>query len=237
MVDLTGTGADEILNGSRGDDTIDGGNGADALNGGAGNDTLLGSGGSGNINETADSDTLSGGAGDDLLLGGGGNDVYHFERGDGADTIRDEYFFTGQSPLGAIYNTVELDGGAQDVLSFGAGITADDLWISLVGDDMVIGLRDGNTDLFDLTDLITIEDWQDDLNTIEEIHLNDGTVLDIVDMMANISGSVGADTIVYDGDVDMVANVARVRRTGRWDCSTNRMISSFSDAGYLIPIP
>jgi hypothetical protein len=27
---------------------------------------------------------------------------------------------------------------------------------------------------------------------------------------------------------------ARVRRTGRWDCSTTRMISSFSEAGYLI---
>ena len=27
---------------------------------------------------------------------------------------------------------------------------------------------------------------------------------------------------------------ASVRRTGRWDCSTRRMISSFSEAGYLI---
>src|ERR1700693_4892548 len=26
-----------------------------------------------------------------------------------------------------------------------------------------------------------------------------------------------------------------VRRTGRWDCSTRRIISSFSEAGYLIP--
>src|SRR3954447_279665 len=28
---------------------------------------------------------------------------------------------------------------------------------------------------------------------------------------------------------------SNVRRTGRWDCSTSRMISSFSEAGYLIP--
>ena len=208
MVDLTGTNADEILNGSGGDDVIDGGGGADLIVGGGGNDTLLGSGGSGNLNETADDDTLSGGAGDDLLRGGGGNDVYHFERGDGADTIQDEYYFTGQSPLGAIYNTVELNAGSQDVLEFGAGITADDLWITFVGDDMVIGLRDGATDLFSLTDLITIEDWQDDLNTIEEIHLNDGTVLEIVDMMADISGTAADDTITYTDDVDMVADGA-----------------------------
>src|SRR3712207_3627354 len=30
---------------------------------------------------------------------------------------------------------------------------------------------------------------------------------------------------------------SRVRRTGRWDCSTTRMISSFSEAGYLMPRP
>src|SRR6202035_5454184 len=28
-----------------------------------------------------------------------------------------------------------------------------------------------------------------------------------------------------------------VRRTGRWDCSTSRMISSFSEAEYLMPRP
>ena len=32
-----------------------------------------------------------------------------------------------------------------------------------------------------------------------------------------------------------VPSFSSVRRTGRWDCSTSRMISSFSEAGYLIP--
>ena len=206
MVDQTGTGAEETLNGSVGDDLIEGGGAADLIEGGGGNDTLLGGGGSGTFNESADSDTLSGGAGDDLLRGGGGSDVYHFDRGDGADTIQDEYFFTARSPLGHVSGTVELDAGSQDVLEFGEGITADDLWITFVDDDMVIGLRDGDTDLFGLTDLITIEDWQDDLNAIEEIHLADGTVLEIVDMMADISGTAADDTITYTDDVDMVAD-------------------------------
>jgi hypothetical protein len=36
--------------------------------------------------------------GKDLLRGG--NDVYHFNVGDSVDVINDEYFFTGQSPMG-----------------------------------------------------------------------------------------------------------------------------------------
>ena len=208
MVDLTGTAADETLNGSVGDDVIDGAAGADLLLGGAGNDTLLGSGGTDNLNETPHADTLSGGTGDDLLRGGGGNDVYHFNLGDGVDVINDEYFFTGQSPMGAIYNTIELDAGSQDVLEFGAGITASDLWITFDGDDMVIGIRDGDTDLYSLTDLITITDWQDSFNTIEELHFADGTVMNTADMLANISGSAADDTITYTDSLDMVADGA-----------------------------
>src|SRR5918911_575568 len=32
-------------------------------------------------------------------------------------------------------------------------------------------------------------------------------------------------------------SISRVRRTGRWDCSTKWMISSFSEAGYLMRRP
>ena len=31
-----------------------------------------------------------------------------------------------------------------------------------------------------------------------------------------------------------IPSLSSVRRAGRWDCSTSLMISSFSDAGYLI---
>ena len=48
----------------------------------AGDDTII----SGNGN-----DTLIGGAGSDILKGGRGNDIYVYNRGDGRDTIVDEY--------------------------------------------------------------------------------------------------------------------------------------------------
>jgi Ca2+-binding RTX toxin-like protein len=74
---------------------IDGAAGANFLLGGASNDTLLGI---GNLNESPHVDTLLSSTGKDLLRGG--NDVYHFNVGDSVDVINDEYFFTGQSPMG-----------------------------------------------------------------------------------------------------------------------------------------
>jgi len=65
------------------------------LLGRTGNDTLLGI---GNLNESPHADTLPGSTGKDLLCGG--NDVYHFDVGDGVAVINDEYFLTGQSPMG-----------------------------------------------------------------------------------------------------------------------------------------
>ena len=140
---LSGGNGDDTLSGGAGNDTIDGGNGSDRLVGGAGNDDLRGSGGlAGTINEDAGVDTLSGGAGDDTLRGGGGGDTYVFARGDGNDTILDEYNYTYQSPLGTTEPMQLVDGGL-DKLVLGPGISAADLWIDVVGDDLVIGLRDG----------------------------------------------------------------------------------------------
>ncbi|WP_430650128.1 calcium-binding protein, partial [Bradyrhizobium lablabi] len=68
--------------GTAGNDTLTGTAGVDAMKGLAGNDTL--DGGLGD-------DTLNGGTGSDLLKGGGGNDTYVFARGDGADTVYDDY--------------------------------------------------------------------------------------------------------------------------------------------------
>ena len=54
------------------------------LNGLAGNDTL---------SAGAGSDTLTGGTGNDLLWGDAGNDSYIFNRGDGLDTVYDNYSY------------------------------------------------------------------------------------------------------------------------------------------------
>ncbi|MBT6139724.1 MAG: hypothetical protein HOH65_19800, partial [Rhodospirillaceae bacterium] len=130
-----GTNSDETLTGTDGADTIDGLAGSDLLLGGGGDDELRGAGGmAGSQNESPGADTLSGGTGADILRGGGGDDVYQFARGDGNDTIIDEYIYTAVNSFGLVLYTSDQDAG-NDEISFGAGIVLDDLWIDMVGDE------------------------------------------------------------------------------------------------------
>ncbi len=85
-----------------GNDTFYGSYDNDVLNGGAGNDTLR---------ALAGNDTLIGGTGNDNLQGDTGIDVYHYQLGDGDDVIYD----------------TSADSSPDEVLIFGAGITAADL--------------------------------------------------------------------------------------------------------------
>ncbi len=73
---ITGTRANETLDGSIGDDTIDGGYGRDLIRGLGGDDTLNGG---------VDDDRIFGGEGDDDLAGGSGKDRLYGEAGD--DTL------------------------------------------------------------------------------------------------------------------------------------------------------
>ena len=140
---------------------LDGGAGADSLLGGAGNDTLLGSSAEvDDYNAHPFDDTLEGGAGDDVLRGGAGDDVYVFKFGDGQDTISDEYVFHGQLPLGDMLAPETLDGGF-DTLKFGPGIGPDDVILTVIGEDLYIGLAEGNTDVLGFSDLVKVEKWQD----------------------------------------------------------------------------
>ena len=53
---------------------------------------------------------------------------------------------------------------------------------------------------------------------------------------AGIDPSVGTVGDSYDNALaESIIGLFKVDPTPRWDCSTRRMISSFSDAGYLIP--
>ncbi|KRR27784.1 hypothetical protein CQ14_07985 [Bradyrhizobium lablabi] len=217
--------------GTAGNDTLTGTAGADAIQGLAGNDTL---------DTGLGDDTLNGATGSDLLKGGGGNDTYVFARGDGADTVYDDYrtttttttwvtsgYYTQQYVSDGYYssdgygnsywvdtsyyqtvwvdtshyvsNTVEnrYDGGA-DVLSFGSGVSASDLLISLSGNDLIIGVKDPanpNATLAQLTDKITLQNWTDPLNRVETLKFADGTTLNIGSLSAFQSGTSGNDTI------------------------------------------
>nr|WP_281684909.1 calcium-binding protein [Thalassobaculum salexigens] len=208
MVDLTGTNSDDTLFGGAVNDTLFGGDGNDSLDGREGNDLLLGGAGddlidgsAGNINDfnqpTGD-DTLSGGSGSDTLRGGGGNDTYLYNRGDGYDEIQDYYYFHERISLGSIRSPVELDGGT-DTIRFGAGITYEDLWVSLDGDDLIIGIRDGDTDLYGLSDLLRLNDADNPLRAIEQIQFEDGTTIDVSGLVTDLEGSGQSDTVTWDG--------------------------------------
>ncbi|WP_439866008.1 calcium-binding protein [Pseudomonas syringae] len=79
---LFGREGNDLLDGGAGDDSLDGGAGRDTLQGGSGNDYMVGGGGD---------DFLAGGQGYDRLEGGSGTNSYLFARGDGQDTIIDDY--------------------------------------------------------------------------------------------------------------------------------------------------
>jgi Ca2+-binding RTX toxin-like protein len=86
-----GGAGDDLVAGDNGRDLLIGGLGADRLIGGAGRDSATGDAGDDDLYGGADADILSGGRGDDLAVGGGGDDIFKYSRGDGRDTVFDEY--------------------------------------------------------------------------------------------------------------------------------------------------
>ncbi|MCZ4305667.1 calcium-binding protein [Zoogloeaceae bacterium G21618-S1] len=143
---VNGLGGDDRLYGEDGTDNLNGGNGADELYGGADNDTLYG----GN-----DDDVLTGGAGNDYLSGDAGSDTYVFGRGDGQDTI---------------YN-YDTAAGSKDALKFDAGIAADQLWFSRVGNDLEVSVVGA-------TDSVRVANWYSgSAYRLDEFELAGGDVL------------------------------------------------------------
>lgn len=101
------------------------------------------------------SNVFKGGKGDDVLSGDAGNDVYQFGRGDGADTIREN----------------DTKAGNTDLLSFGPGIEANQLWLSRASDDLQIGI-------IGTSDKVTVQNWYSgSQHRVEQIKTADGKVL------------------------------------------------------------
>ncbi|WP_301100248.1 calcium-binding protein, partial [Propionivibrio sp.] len=97
-------------------------------NGTAGSDTLYGLAGEG--------DVIDGLGGNDILNGGTGNDVYRFGLGSGQDTIKEN----------------DATPGNTDVAQFLAGISANQLWLRHVGNNLEVGV-------IGTTDKLTAENW------------------------------------------------------------------------------
>jgi RTX calcium-binding nonapeptide repeat (4 copies)/Cadherin domain/Haemolysin-type calcium binding protein related domain len=175
---LLGGAMADVIHAGDGGDFVDGGAGNDTIVGGAGNDILHGGDGNDTISGGAGNDGLAGGHGNDILQGGAGNDSYLFDRGDGADTVIDNYHVTqgGFRPT-----DLHLDGG-QDSLVFGPGIKVSDLVIQISGNDLIVGIKDPanpNATLAQLTDKITLQNWMDPLDRIETFQFEDGTTLNL----------------------------------------------------------
>ncbi|WP_240462055.1 calcium-binding protein [Burkholderia sp. Nafp2/4-1b] len=98
---------------------------------------------------------LDGGGGNDILVGGLGNDTYRFGRGSGRDTFHDDDETLGNS----------------DVISIGAGVSADQLWFRHVGNDLEISI-------LGTSDTATVRDWYLGARyQIEQIRVDDGRTL------------------------------------------------------------
>ncbi|RKZ64852.1 MAG: hypothetical protein DRQ48_12190, partial [Gammaproteobacteria bacterium] len=158
-----GLGKDK-LKGDKGDDQLFGGDGDDKLEDKDGNNILDGGAGDDKLKAGDGTDYLSGGTGNDKLEGGKGDDTYFFSRGDDIDEIKEK--------------------GGDDVLRFGEGIVADDLWFWKDKNDLNIGINGTE-------DRIEIDDWyKKDSSRVEVFELSDGQMLldnqvqQLVDAMA-----------------------------------------------------
>ena len=118
----------DILVGGAASDIIYGGKGFDFVDGGAGpgNDQLFGE---------AGNDILIGRKGVDYLAGGDGNDTYVFNRGDGADTIYDDYRYMEFNSAGSNGAPGSGGGGSHEVIT--------DAGADLVGDARAIAANKG----------------------------------------------------------------------------------------------
>ncbi len=159
---LVGDDGRDVLIANGGDDQLSGGTGDDVLRGGDGNDVLVGEVGNDSLEGESGDDVLVGDIGDDQLNGGEGNDTYHFNLGDGFDSV----FDSGSS-------------ADTDTVTFGSGITSNSVSLSSQFGQIVItvgagadGILSGST--FDVFGSQTIERFQ----------FADGSTLAYADLVA-----------------------------------------------------
>ncbi|WP_159588743.1 calcium-binding protein [Hydrogenophaga sp. BPS33] len=217
---INGEGANDYLDGGDGNDNINAGEGSDVVFGGAGNDSINGAGGNDWIDGGDGNDAITDTAGANTLRGGAGNDVLHgrgvFEGGQGDDALSasdswsaDTYIFN----LGDGHDTItewsvnQFIGyaGYEDTLQFGPGITAADVQLRRVGNDMVFWLNEN--------DQITVKEWfSTDINRayrfIEKVAFADGTVWNTAPLMAKTpqayqAGEMGDVLRGWDG-IDLI---------------------------------
>ncbi|AOO64214.1 Ig-like domain-containing protein [Sulfurospirillum halorespirans] len=216
---LDGGRYNDVLFGAEGNELISGNDGDDYVSGQAGDDQLMGDDGD---------DVLDGGLGSDILMGGNGDDYYIFEKSSGHDLISDS--------------------AGIDTLMLGAGITREDILAKVVGDDIILGVKETGKSFEELSDTITIKNWTQTGFEIENVMLDDGTLLSLDDLrnqapiltdtevsiaMQDLRQSTGtiavtdpdSDTLVYSISTQTTHGTLSVDEAGAWVYKAN--------AGYI----
>ncbi|MDO9107227.1 MAG: SdrD B-like domain-containing protein [Methylovulum sp.] len=129
-------------------------------------------------------DTLTGAGGDDSLKGGMGNDTYVFSLGFG--------------------NDVAMDAGDIDEVRMNDQLTVNDITLTRLGDDVLLGLKAGR-------DQLVLSHWFSPEQRIEAIRFCDGTVVDssAIERAVNNQAPVAIDdvaTVREDVVVSITAN-------------------------------
>lgn len=175
-----GTNSDDLIIGTQFSDVIDAKAGDDEIYGLDSDDNLIGGSGSDCIDAGSGDDILVGGQGNDAMVGGDGFDTYVFNLGDGADVVID-------SAKLAIGN----------MLAFGEGIAQDSIFMTIDGDDLVIGYGT-------LGDQVRVIDYnpagtRSDL-AISALQLIDGTTINLQELLnqAPIMGDSSIDQAVVE---------------------------------------
>jgi Ca2+-binding RTX toxin-like protein len=120
VLNMTGEGGDDTLQGGVGNDELSGANGKDKVWGGAGNDYLLGGAATDKLYGEDGNDTLSGAGGRDFVYGGAGSN-----------------YLLGGAGNDLLYAKGNNTGGAKDTLSGNAGTDLGDY----DNDDVLAGLE------------------------------------------------------------------------------------------------
>lgn len=196
---LEGNNLTDVLDGGAGNDTLRGGAGSDVFRGGDGNDTL-GGGDSADRGYSSAGPTYwvaagasvkfvgndyTGGTGNDTLLGTFGADTYHFNLGDGTDSLY-------EAGLNYTNSNGRQDCG-DDVLLLGDGITAATLAISRIGTDLILGVG---------SDSVAVKGWYQEAGhtgyQLATAQFADGTMLNNTELTArglHVEGTSGNDTL------------------------------------------
>ncbi|MBK8016912.1 MAG: hypothetical protein IPK20_09515 [Betaproteobacteria bacterium] len=132
---IAGQEKEDYFSGGEGDDILSGGGGHDALRGGPGHNLILGGAGNDWIFGSTQNDFIAAGPGEDAISLLHGRYVIAFNGGDGHDSVA-------------------FLGTATAVLSLGDSIRYDDVRLRRNGDDLELGLGEGEG--------VTLQDWYSD---------------------------------------------------------------------------